>query len=64
MIFHTSYEESELVDLVLELNDLVKLAPERKYATAIYEKYFEVNLQYLENINFISRYRAYHNFDL
>ena len=43
MVFHTSYEESELVDLVLELNDLVKLAPKRKNITAIYKKYYEVN---------------------
>ena len=34
------------MDLVLELNDLVKLAPERKNITAIYKKYYEVNLNH------------------
>ena len=47
LVFHTSYKQSELVDLVLELNDLVKLAPQRKNIMAIYEKYYEVNLQNL-----------------
>jgi len=42
LVFHTSYERSELINLVVQLNNLVAKAPRRKLKT-IYDKYSHEN---------------------